>query len=144
MQRVAVYKAIVYTTLLAGLEAEVVVKTEIREMERMHMNLLRKVIGQWGSVETEEHGRRLKSNGEVRQLAKCVTVESELKYRKMKWLQKIVWEREENMQLRTVLIGRFAWERRLNRSLICCDFLLEWIQIVEEVICRSKTEGDER
>ena len=105
-----IFMGMVFNTGLAGMEAERPRWREIQEIDTMCMKLLKKMVGQEGSRETE-YGRRGKTNKEIREMVGIPNMHSELRHRRLRWLQDIIKNEGENEQLRAAVFGQMTIER---------------------------------
>ena len=88
------FKNLVVNTMLSGMEAEVLRECDYEKMEKVVMNLARKVVGQRG-VYPHEDGKRQHTNQYVRSLLRITNLKDLLRIRRLKWLQAIAEEEEQ-------------------------------------------------
>eukprot|EP00438_Fugacium_kawagutii_P023486 Skav201495 [mRNA] locus=scaffold1154:15130:15882:+ [translate_table: standard] len=116
--KVMVFRSLVLSSLLSGLEAATLTQGDIAQLERAQVKYLRSLSGRFGyqavpetsGVEPEfaTSAYKAKSNAFVRQAVGIYTIRTELLHRRLKWLQAIAASREKHKVLLAVVAGRLV------------------------------------
>ena len=122
--RVAVFKVIVVSTLLSGLEPAVLTDTDLGRLESTQMKYLRVIAGALGcdrkpvEMSTSKapndpnipapYKYTAKSNFDIRALTGVGTVRSVLQQRRLKWLQQMAAHPADHKLVLAVVAGRLA------------------------------------
>jgi len=88
----------------SGMEAETTPDTEYQTIEKVRMQLLRKMLGK---LITKKNGDKWStiSNNEIRKNMELPTIKSIVEKRKLKWLKDIIQSPDDNIMLRAALTG---------------------------------------
>ena len=119
------FKGVVVSALLSGMEAEAPTAADLRLLEGAQCKYGRMALGSRGSREVRGVRRQL-SDEEVRRRLGLATVESELRARRLKWWQGVTEDRGNNVQLRAALFGTMRRETREGVILGPCP----WMQLL--------------
>lgn len=102
--KVTVSRSNVISAGITGLEAEVLNKEDCRIIDKELMRLARKVM--CGKAKTEREGTiTALRNEKVREAMDFYTTDSMVRKKRLKWIQNIIMNPEDNVMLRAVLTG---------------------------------------
>ena len=129
-----VYKAVVRSSLLVGLEAVALSREMLEPMEKFQNKKMRQLMCGDACIKTvtaSETGEtktkfRVLSNKVVRERLGLPTIFSEMCARRVKWLQNMCRHPRDSSSTLAVLQDSFLWERkhRLMMSQGCCMLVL--------------------
>ena len=110
MKRI-VFKAVVSSAGLAGLEPYVLTQTDLDRLEVARDLLMRRIFGRagWGAVAGSPDHQSVPSHS-LRKKADLPTIESTLRQRRLLWFQKVVAKPAHHVMYLTSLFGHFSWE----------------------------------
>ena len=116
--KIVCYRCLVLNALLSGLEAFALGDTDLVKLEVLQMRFLRKIMCGGACLKTlkrTQDGReyvqfQALKNDRVREILKIATLESELRARRVKWLQHLIKWPEAGAPTLHVLESRFLWE----------------------------------
>ena len=106
----------VFNTGLSGMEPELSTWRDLKAIDLVVVKYLRQLLGEdsaWCISNPQEGGEvqnvyHQKSNKEVRTMMRVANVDSELRYRRLKWLQDIIAHPDDNVQLRAAVFGELG------------------------------------
>ena len=108
-----VLRAVVTGALMSGIEAEVLNKTQLDEIESNHMTLMRKATGSLSSYNSNGI-RKQQGNTHIRELMGINHTTREIPKRRIKWYKEILTNNEDNKQLRGAVFGRLDKEEEIG------------------------------
>ena len=103
--KMVVFRSLVRSSLLSGQEAVCLLKGELKTQSWYLCRLMRR--GTWN---IEEERWTSMPMAEVRRTLRVATVASEMRSRRMKWLQQIGQNPENNMNMLAALTGSYEWD----------------------------------
>ncbi len=110
---------LIYNTGLSGMEPELTTRRQLRILDHYVLSCVRSILGRDNSRTiptimangTTQLVRQQRSNLEVRTMFRLPTFQSELRYRKLAWLQDMIAYPEDNAQVRAALFGKLTQGR---------------------------------
>ena len=107
--KIVVFRSLVKSSLLSGQEAVCLLKGELETMEKTQNWYLCRLMRR-GTWNMEEERWTSKSMAEVRRELGVATIASEMRSRRIKWLQQIGQHPERNMNMLAALTGSYEWD----------------------------------
>ena len=107
--KMVVFRSLVRSSLMSGQEAICLLKGEMETMEKTQNWYLCRLMRR-GTWNTEEERWTTRSMAEVRRTLGVATIASEMRSRRVKWLQQIGQHPENNLNMLAALTGSYGWD----------------------------------
>ena len=145
--KITVFQCLVRNSLLSGLECVCLGKTEVGLLERTQNWYLCR-LGRRGAKNVDEGGNETWKSEKMEVLREKLgisSVQSELRARRIKWLQKIGRRPDENLGMLAALTGTYSWDQteQLAADGWASEHANPWLaQFLEDVraVCAASPE----
>ena len=106
----------VYGTLLAGMEAEILTKTQLHKMETLVTRLARRAWGTRASYMGADGARKYKDNMQLKEQTGMATIKSELQHRRAQWWRNMIKDTDSHKQIRAATMGKQSSKQRKRET----------------------------